>query len=278
MVGSEGTLGFVASAVFRTVAVLPHVATGLVVFEDLSSASAAVPELLEDRRRDGRAAGRRVAAGGPAGSRMPGPDPRLEVDQHAALLVELQAGPRRSSTAAGRSKQALGRLPLSHATALTADAAERAALWRIRKGLYTAVAGARPSGTSALLEDVAVPVRSSARSARLTAMIDPHGYDESVIFGHARDGNLHFMLNERSMIPTLLRRYEAFTADMVDLVLGLDGTLKAEHGTGRIMAPFVERQYGDELYDVMRDAEAAGRPARRSSTRASVLADDPRPT
>ena len=49
-------------------------------------------------------------------------------------------------------------LPLAAPGALSTDAARRAALWHIRKGLYTAVAGARPSGTTALLEDIAVPV------------------------------------------------------------------------------------------------------------------------
>ena len=43
---------------------------------------------------------------------------------------------------------------------------------------------------------------------------------------------------------------------MVDLVLGQGGSLKAEHGTGRVMAPYVRRQFGDELYDVMRSLKA----------------------
>jgi D-lactate dehydrogenase len=76
-----------------------------------------------------------------------------------------------------------------------------------------------------------------------------------VIFGHAKDGNVHFMLNEQFDRPDLIERYLAFTDDMVDLVLSQDGTLKAEHGTGRIMAPFVRRQYGDELYEVMREVK-----------------------
>jgi len=89
----------------------------------------------------------------------------------------------------------------------------------------------------------------------LTGMFDRHGYRDSVIFGHAKHGNIHFMLNEDFDVPELVERYLAFTDELVDLVLGHDGTLKAEHGTGRIMAPFVRRQYGDELYDVMREVK-----------------------
>ena len=85
----------------------------------------------------------------------------------------------------------------------------------------------------------------------LTALFTAHGYGQSVIFGHARDGNIHFLISERFDDPVCLERYRAFTEDMVDLVLAHGGTLKAEHGTGRTMAPFVRRQYGDELYEVM---------------------------
>jgi D-lactate dehydrogenase len=145
---------------------------------------------------------------------------------------------------------------------MTRDAGERAALWRIRKGLFSAVAGARPSGTNALLEDVAVPVAQlGALSTGLVELFDRHDYEAPVIFGHARDGNLHFLLNERFNDQQRLLRYQRFTQAMVDLVLGLDGTLKAEHGTGRIMAPFLERQYGPELTQIMREIKTLIDPA-----------------
>ncbi|RQX15874.1 FAD-binding oxidoreductase, partial [Micromonospora chalcea] len=132
--------------------------------------------------------------------------------------------------------------------------AARAALWHIRKGLYAAVAGARPSGTTALLEDIAVPVEALAGTcASLAELFERHRYADSVIFGHAKDGNLHFMLNERFDGGAAPARYADFTEEMVDLVLGHGGTLKAEHGTGRVMAPYVRRQFGDELYEVMRE-------------------------
>src|SRR5690606_31913147 len=143
-------------------------------------------------------------------------------------------------------------LPLTAPAEMTADPVIRAQLWHIRKGLFTTVAEARPSGTNALLEDIAVPVERLGETCELLIeLFDKHGYEESVIFGHAKDGNIHFLINERFDDAANLARYEAFTEEMVDLVLSRGGTLKAEHGTGRIMAPFVNRQYGDELYDVM---------------------------
>ena len=253
MVGSEGTLGFVAEVTFRTIPVLPSITTGFLVFDDLDHATDALPELVAS----GLAAielldqtSLRVAQ---RDAQAPEVLTRIAVDRHAALLVEYQeATARLLAERVDGARTMLSRLPLATPAQLTDSATTRSGLWHIRKGLYATVAGNRPSGTTALLEDVAVPVPLLADTcAELISLFDRHGYEESVIFGHAKDGNIHFLLNERFDRPELLARYSAFTDDMVDLVLGNRGTLKAEHGTGRIMAPFVRRQYGDELYDVM---------------------------
>ncbi len=253
VVGSEGTLAFVAEATFRTLPVAAHAATGLLIFADLADATAAMPALVEAGFATIElldAASLRVAQ---CGSEATVELSELVVVDHAALLVEFQEG-----TAAALERRVaegapvLASLPLVRPAALITDAVIRTQLWRMRKGLYTAVAGARPSGTTALLEDIAVPVaRLGETCTRLTELFERHGYDGSVIFGHAKDGNIHFLVNEQFDEPTLLARYEAFTEDLVALVLAQGGTLKAEHGTGRIMAPFVHRQYGDELYAVM---------------------------
>ncbi|MFI5894158.1 FAD-binding and (Fe-S)-binding domain-containing protein [Actinoplanes sp. NPDC051513] len=244
VVGSEGTLGFVASAVFRTVPVHPHASTGLVVFPSLHDAMAAMPELV---------------AASPAAVELLDAE-SLRVSRAvelpgtpAALLVEWQQDD--AEELADRERAALrlfDGLDLAAPARLSRDAAGRAALWHIRKGLYATVAGNRPSGTLALLEDVAVPVAElAALCGDLYELFDAHSYERSVIFGHAKDGNLHFMLNERFGAGDQVQRYADFTEQMVEAVLGRGGTLKAEHGTGRVMAPFVRRQYGDELYEVM---------------------------
>lgn len=253
IIGSEGTLAFVAEARFRTIEVRPSIATGLLVFETLSAAMTALPELtrlglatieLMD------AASLRVAQGL---SDVPAAIAEIEVRGHAALLVEVHAADAEGLVDASAAAQAhFEALPLAVAPRLTTDASERAALWHVRKGLYTAVAGARPSGTTALLEDIVVPVpRLLHTCERLIELFAAHGYEGSVIFGHAKDGNIHFLLNERFDDPDSVARYRRFTDDLVDLVLSQQGSLKAEHGTGRIMAPFVRRQYGDELTDMM---------------------------
>ncbi|MFE3453808.1 FAD-binding and (Fe-S)-binding domain-containing protein [Nonomuraea sp. NPDC059194] len=263
VVGSEGTLAFVAEATFRTVPLHRHAAAGLLVFETLAQAMSAMPALV---------------AAGPAAIELldaaalrvaqhdPKADPALRalaVQGHAALLAEWQeSDPGVLDDRVRAVSPVLDGLPLASTPRLSGEAAVRAALWHIRKGLYAAVAGARPPGTTALLEDIAVPVPALVDTcAQLTGLFVRHGYDDTVIFGHAKDGNLHFMLTEKFSGAAAPERYEAFTQDMVDLVLAHGGTLKAEHGTGRVMAPFVRRQFGDELYEVMREIKALCDPA-----------------
>lgn len=277
MIGSEGTLGFVASATLRTVPVHPHVATGLLVFPTVVAATNAVPELVGSRcatlellDATSLAVSQRTGLAPPAIMDIP-------VEQQAALLVEYQGDTAEAVQDLGRAAAAtFDTLDLTGPVSLTTDAAERASLWTVRKGLYTTVAGNRPQGTNALLEDVVVPVEQLGGTCEeLTGLFDAHGYRDSVIFGHAKDGNVHFMLNEQFDDPRQLERYERFTEEMVDLVLGRGGSLKAEHGTGRIMAPFVRRQYGDELYEVMCELKTLIDPDLRFNP-GVVLSDDPR--
>jgi len=185
------------------------------------------------------------------------------VRNHAALLVEYQTdSPERLAELQHRRLGVVDRLRLSEPAEFSSDPAARAQLWHLRKGLYASVAGARPQGTTALLEDVVVPVPSLGRTCmELIRLFDKYGYRNSVIFGHAKDGNIHFMLTDGFTAKGELDRYRAFTEDMVELTLGEGGSLKAEHGTGRVMAPFVRRQYGDELYDVMRQLKTLVDPA-----------------
>lgn len=258
LIGSEGTLAFVAEATFRTVPLKRHAATALAIFESLDDAAAAVPALVEagfDAIELMDPTSLRVA------QTLPQATPEilaLEVDGHTALLLELQ-----DETGEGLTERidavapVIAGLPLTAPVTPTTDAATRGQLWTIRKGLYTTVAANRPHGSAALLEDIAVPVEKLADTCRrLTGLFTKHGYEASVIFGHARDGNLHFMLNEQFSEAASLRRYRRFTRDLVKLVLEAGGTLKAEHGTGRVMAPFVADQFGDELYEIMREIKS----------------------
>lgn len=254
IVGSEGTLGFVSEAIFRSVARPTHTATGLLIFPDLHAANDALAGFVETKAATVELLDATSLRIGQGLKNTPSVIAELDVREQAAMLVEY------SGTAADELEELwdgaepmLREISLDQPARFTTDSAERATLWHLRKGLYASVAGARPQGTTALLEDIVVPVPALGRTcAELTGLFERYSFHDSVIFGHAKDGNVHFMLTDGFSTKSDIERYSAFTDEMVDLVLREGGSLKAEHGTGRVMAPYVRRQYGDELYTVMR--------------------------
>ncbi|MCF4007539.1 FAD-binding oxidoreductase [Corynebacterium uropygiale] len=259
IIGSEGTLGFVAEAVFRTVPISPLTATTVAVFSDLDAATRALPSLVQSGAATLELMDSTSITVGQELGNVPAAITGFEVKSHAALLIEYYADHedelRRTMT---DGDALLTDLPLFSPATLSTDAAARARAWHFRKGLYASVAEARPAGTTALLEDVVVPVESLAPACEsLQGLFDRYGYQDSVIFGHAKDGNIHFMLTDRFEGSEALGRYDSFNDQMVDIILAAHGNLKAEHGTGRAMAPYVRRQYGDELYDVMVQLKSA---------------------
>ncbi len=254
IIGSEGTLAFVAEAVYRTVPVKPKATTALAVFGDLEGATSALPALIDTGAATLELMDSTSLRVGQSFDDAPDQIKGLQVVDHAALLVEYHADDDAELQGfADSGARLFERLELAAPAVLSTDAKQRALAWKVRKGLYTTVAGARPPGTTALLEDIVVPVPKLATTcASLQGLFETYGYSDSVIFGHARDGNIHFMLTDRFEGSEAIGRFEGFTDEMVDVVLEAGGNLKAEHGTGRVMAPYVQRQYGDELYAVMR--------------------------
>ena len=253
VVGSEGTLAFIASVTLRTLPLPRFRATAWLLFSDVDEASRTVAPLAAIGARAiellDAVALRRVAASLPH---------ELPTGEPAALLVEFQEAD--ESTLMERVAAAA---PLLLACALcapatfTRDSAVQAAYWKIRKGLFPSVGAVRASGTAVVIEDVTFPVELLADGVRaLRRCFADHGYDDAVIFGHAKDGNLHFTLTPDLSQRAEVKRYDQFMSAMVDVVLGLGGHLKAEHGTGRNMAPFVEKQWGSAAVSYMRRIKA----------------------
>src|SRR5690606_29699519 len=127
------------------------------------------------------------------------------------------------------------------------------ALWDVRKGFFASAGAARPKGTSMLTEDVAAPIEKLADFViDLRVLLDEHGYEDAVIFGHALAGNLHFQMGDDFSIPGQHEKFDLFSKALSELVsVRYGGSLKAEHGTGRAIAPFVEREWGAAAYRIM---------------------------
>lgn len=257
LVGSEGTLAFLAEAVLRTVPDLPVKVTGLLCFPGLHAACAAIVPL-----RDAGAAALELLDRAALRSvqDQPGVPPAIRdlPGGAAALLAEFQDAD--ESARAGLERAALAAcagLDLLEPARFTHDPAEQARLWKVRQGTFPSVGSVRRRGTSVLIEDVAFPVeRLGSAATELTALFTRHGYGDAILFGHAKDGNLHFVLTQAFDDPAEVARYARFMDDLVALVLHHDGALKAEHGTGRNVAPFVEAEWGPEAKAIMAELKA----------------------
>ena len=155
-------------------------------------------------------------------------------------------------------KACLGQFRLYRPAEFTEDPAVYGKYWAIRSGIFPSVGGTRPVGTSCLIEDVAFPIESLPEATvKLQKLIADHGYDDACIYGHAFEGNYHFILNQSFADEHEVARYAEMMRDVARLVVeGYDGSLKAEHGTGRNMAPFVKYEWGEKAYEVMRELKA----------------------
>jgi len=275
MVGSEGTLAFVSEVTYHTVTEHPCKATALMIFNGIREACetattlkktpVAAVELMD------RAALESVAdkpgMPGLLKKLAPGAAALLvesRAQDHAALAANIDAIAESLATVArpahydpsapAASQWTLDCPATAHAVRFTSDDAETARLWNIRKGLFPSVGAMRRTGTTVIIEDVAFPIeRLADATLDLQQLFKEHHYDEAIIFGHALEGNLHFVFTQDFNRPSEVTRYRRFMADVCDMVVRrYDGSLKAEHGTGRNMAPFLELEWGRDACDLMK--------------------------
>ncbi|MDD5248244.1 MAG: FAD-binding and (Fe-S)-binding domain-containing protein [Rhodocyclaceae bacterium] len=254
MIGSEGTLGFISRITYRTVIEDPCKASALVFFPTIASACQAVirlkPEAVAAVELLDRPALRSVEdkPGLPPVMRTLGADA-------AALLIEVRAdNAARLQQRIDAALAALAGISTVAPPAFSTDAATCEMYWKVRKGTFPSVGAVRRAGTTVIIEDVAFPIESlAAATLDLQALLRRHGYAEAIIFGHALEGNLHFVFTQDFGDAAEVARYARLMDDVCDLVVRkYDGSLKAEHGTGRNMAPFVEMEWGRQATDLMR--------------------------
>jgi len=258
LVGSEGTLAFISEAVLRTVPDLPVKVTGLLLFPDLRAACRAIAPLKEA----GAAALELLDRGSLRSVQdQPGVPERIRElpEGAAALLAEFQGAAEDQRDGLARTAlEVCAGLPLLDPAAFTHAPAEQDRLWKVRRGIIPSAGSLRARGTSVILEDVAFPPEHLADAALdLSALFLKHGYPDATVFGHAKDGNLHFVITQAFDTAQAVDQYRRFIDDVVDLVVNrYHGSLKAEHGTGRNMAPFVEAEWGTEAKAVMAKLKA----------------------
>ncbi len=263
IVGSEGTLGFVSEVTYRTIDEHPFKSSDLVIFPDPYSCARAISRLAnggvqtttgvtaaEYMERRALATVEHVPVIQPYLPYLGENSPGVLIDISAPDLATLEAEIAKA-TAICREEGA------SH-VAFVVDDAKSDALWDVRKGFFASGGAARPKGTSFLTEDVAALIDRLAEFVLdLRQLLDDYNYPEAVIIGHALAGNLHFLMADNFMDPTAVERFDVFNKALAELVsVRYGGSLKAEHGTGRAIAPFVEAEWGSKAYRLMHRIKA----------------------
>ncbi len=258
LIGSEGTLGFIAEITLRTIEDPPHKASALMLFPDVATACEAATRVkyaptaaveLMDR------ASLRAVQGRPG---MPDQLKNIEGNV-ASLLVDTRAKERSQlREQIDAITGVIAGVPTVLPVRFTDKAEEYGQLWRIRQGLYPSVGGMRATGTTVVTEDVVFPLDVLApATTELQQLLRRYAYDQAIILGHALEGNLHVIFTEDFGGQDAVDRYARFMDEYASLVVDkYDGSLKGEHGTGRNIAPFVEREWGREAYALMREIKS----------------------
>ncbi len=254
MVGSEGTLGFISQVTFETIPDPAYKAAALVYFPDLKEACRAMPVLRScgvsaAEWMDGRAL--RAVSGVPD---MPAVLAALPPEAVAVLVEAASSDETLLQQKICSLEKHLSALHTLYPPVFTSDPATCAAYWQVQSDLFAAAAAARPRGRAWAIEDVAFREEVLVDAlAAVRGLLRESGYGEAVMWGHLLDGNVHFTFFPDLGCPQGVERYAGFMRRLVDLVLQYDGSLKGEQGTGRRMAPFVEKEWGGKIYRWMKE-------------------------
>ena len=283
MVGSEGTLAFLSEVTMKTLHDYPFKASAMVYFMTMKESCEAVVAMkkLKAGDEDLKMSAENLmvksaemldykslsSVDDPVylqyqkdvdAGKIPGVEPG---DYHnlTAILTETKAVTHEQLLEKiDKIKECLSQFSLYIPAEFTEDPAIYGKYWAIRSGIFPSVGGTRPVGTSCLIEDVAFHIEDLPEATvKLQKLIADHGYSDACIYGHAFEGNYHFILNQSFKSESEVKRYEEMMRAVARLVVEeYDGSLKAEHGTGRNMAPFVKYEWRDKAYEVMKELKA----------------------
>ncbi|RGX80874.1 FAD-binding and (Fe-S)-binding domain-containing protein [Bacteroides stercorirosoris] len=286
MVGSEGTLAFLSQVTMRTEYDYPHKASAMLYFKSIKDACRAVVAMKELKNEElgmkNEESGCAVTPQGNSSFLIPHSsfivkgaelldykslssvdDPiyiryKQEVSDPSGLTAVLTETKARTREELAQNLSAIEACLTSFSTYIPVHFTDRpeeySKYWAIRSGIFPSVGGTRQPGTTCLIEDVAFHIEDLPEAtADLQQLIARHGYDDACIYGHALEGNYHFILNQSFSTDAEVKRYEELMNDVKSLVVDkYDGSLKAEHGTGRNMAPFVKYEWGEAAFEAMK--------------------------
>ena len=278
-IGSEGTLGFVSEIVYNTVEDVPHKGCGLMFFSTLNDASLAVVALANMGREKVVAAEMMDYQSLKAVQTLENvPDFVREVPEGTSAILFQTESYSKDTVDENLAfiKEQLKDIPTAIPSLYSQDPKEYDSWWAIRKGILPIVGGQRRKGTTVITEDVCFQIEDFTKGIEMiTELFHKYDFvDGGVIFGHALSGNVHFNITPDFNDPKDTKNFGDLVKEMSERVSGFGGSLKAEHGTGRMVAPFVEMEWGKKAYEINRRIKAIFDPTRILNPDV-IITDDP---
>ena len=278
-IGSEGTLGFVSEIVYNTVEDVPHKGCGLMFFSTLNDASLAVVALANMGREKVVAAEMMDYQSLKAVQTLENvPDFVREVPEGTSAILFQTESYSKDTVDENLAfiKEQLKDIPTAIPSLYSQDPKEYDSWWAIRKGILPIVGGQRRKGTTVITEDVCFQIEDFTKGIEmLTELFHKYDFvDGGVIFGHALSGNVHFNITPDFSDPKDTKNFGDLVKEMSERVSGFGGSLKAEHGTGRMVAPFIEMEWGRKAYEINRRIKAIFDPTRILNPDV-MITDDP---
>lgn len=252
MVGSEGTLAFLSEVTMNTEFDYPFKASAMLYFKEIKEACKAVVAMKKLVNAKGEWI---VKSAELLDKKSLASVNDTTGENLTAILTETKASTKEElQQYIAQIEDCLKQFTTFTPVRFTDDPKEYGKFWAMRSGVFPAVGGTRKLGTTCLIEDVAFHIEDLPEAtADLQDLIARHGYDDACIYGHTLEGNYHFIINQSFKTAEDVKKYERLMDDVKTLVVDkYDGSLKAEHGTGRNMAPFVRYEWGDDAFAVMK--------------------------
>ncbi|KRE29305.1 FAD-linked oxidase [Mycobacterium sp. Soil538] len=247
-VGSEGTLGVVTEVTLKLLPAQHGACTVVATFDSVEAAANAVvtitgkirPSMLEFMD---------AAAINAVEDKL-----RMGLDRDAAAMM-VAASDDRGPSGAQDAEYMAGVFTEHGAKEVfsTSDPEEGEAFVAARRFAIPAV----EARGSLLLEDVGVPLPALAELvAGVEKIAANHNLLISVI-AHAGDGNTHPLIVFDPADAEMEQRAQKAFGEIMDLAVGLGGTITGEHGVGRLKRPWLAGQLGPEVMELNRRIKAA---------------------
>jgi FAD/FMN-containing dehydrogenase/Fe-S oxidoreductase len=258
IVGSEGTLGLVLEATVRLVPTPKATSLCIVHFDDLIESLRHVPAMLEHEPSAIELLDEIIVS-----ESMTNPSTRDYAgfyvgEPNCVQIVELMADtPEEATRRCGVFAEDMQRRGIGTACVIRSKARDIAEVWELRRlgvGLQSNIGGStKPLD---FIDDACVPVEHLADYVeQLRAVCASHGV-RMPICCHASVGVLHPkpMLDLHREEDRI--KMQAIADAAFDLVVGYGGAWSGEHGDGLVRGQYIQRFFGDTLYDAFRSIKA----------------------